>query len=94
MIVAAMTINPVFRVMGILHVPRLTLCGFRNSHGERKNHKFISAAVLSDGLPWINLYLIFNTHNSVKLLILQNTAGCRRDISTFLYYLMVWTNQM
>ena len=46
MIVAAMTINPVFRVMGILHATRLTLCGFRNSHGERKNHKFISAAVL------------------------------------------------
>ena len=47
-------------------------------------------------------YLIFNTHNSVNMLILQNTAlsymsiismsvRCRRDISTFLYYLMVWT---
>ena len=51
MILATMTINPIFRVMGILHVPRLTLCGFRNSHGERKNHKFIFAAVLSDGWP-------------------------------------------
>ena len=54
-------------------------------------NSYLPPYYLMDGLPWINLYLIFNTHNSVKMLILQNTAGCRRDISTFLYYLMVWT---
>ena len=82
MIVAAMTINPVFRVMGILHVPRLTLCGFRNSHAERKNHKFISAAVLSDGWPAMD-QLISDIQHTQFSQIANSAKYCRLQARHF-----------